>query len=110
MGEPLDFLYFALYLPYFALHFTLNVRILSGDQSAEVIDGGKTSDFFQSPKKIVKNDVSSVRENSKNTVNASLDRAIELRIFLSSIFPQPGMDLPAARDLLVFFSKKDKIN
>ena len=60
---------FVLYLPYFALYFTLNVRILGEVQPAELIDRGEKSDFFKSPKKISKNDVSSVQENSKNVAN-----------------------------------------
>ena len=79
--------------------FTLNVRILGEVQPAELIDRGEKSDFFKSPKKISKNDVSSVQENSKNVANASTASDIELVIFLSTIFPWPGMDLPAAREL-----------
>ena len=39
-------------LPYFALHFTLNVRILGEVQPAELIYRGEKSVFFKSPKKI----------------------------------------------------------
>ena len=87
---------------YFALYFTLNVRILGEVQPAELIDRGEKSDFFKSPKKISKNDVSSVQENSKNVANASTASDIELVIFLSTIFPWPGMDLPAARDVNIY--------
>ena len=84
----LFFSHFALYLPYFALYFTLNVRILGEVQPAELIDRGEKSDFFKSLKKISKNDVSSVQENSKNVANASTASDIELVIFLSTIFPE----------------------
>ena len=48
----------------------------------------KKSDFFKSPKKISKNDVSSVRENSKNVASALTASDIELPIILSTIFPE----------------------
>ena len=86
-----DFLFvflLALYLPHFVLYFTLNVRILGEVQPAELIDRGEKSEFFKSPKKISKNDVSSVQENSKNVANASTASDIELVIFLSTIFPE----------------------
>ena len=40
-----------------------------------------------------------LRENYlKRSENLSFEE-IDLRIFLSTIFPGPGMDLPAARDI-----------
>ena len=77
-----------LHLPYFALYFTLNVRILGEVQPAELIDRIEKSEFFKSPKKISTNDVSSVQENSKNVANASTASDIELVIFLCTIFPE----------------------
>ena len=77
-----------MYLPYFALHFTLNVRILSEVQPAELIDRGEKSEFFKSIILISKNDESSVQEKSQNTANALTEREIEFRIFLSTIFPE----------------------
>ena len=71
-----------------ALHFTLNVRILGEVQPAELIDRGEKSEFFKSPKKISKNDVSSVQENSKNVANAPTASDIEYRIFWSTVFPE----------------------
>ena len=76
-----------LYLPYFALYFTLNVTILSEVQSAELIDRGEKSEFFKSNFFISKNDVSGVQEKSKNTANEFTEREIEYWIFLSTIFP-----------------------
>ena len=38
------------HLPYFALHFTLNVRISSKVLTAELIDRGEISDFSKSTK------------------------------------------------------------
>ena len=67
--------------------FTLNVRILGEVQPAELIDRGEKSDFFKSLKKISKNGVSSVQENSKNVANASTASDIEFVIFLCTIFP-----------------------
>ena len=75
-------------LPYLALYFTLNVRILGEVQPAELIDRGEKSDFFKSPKKISKNDVSSVQENSKNVANVLTEWEIEFVIFLCTIFPE----------------------
>ena len=49
-----------LYLPYFALHFTLNVRIPGEVQPAELIDRGEKSEFFKSKILNSKNDVQSV--------------------------------------------------
>ena len=46
-----------LHLPYFALHFTLNVRILGEVQPAELIDRGEKSEFFKSKFLNSKNDV-----------------------------------------------------
>ena len=85
---PVRFPYFVQYLPYFVLYFTLNVRILGEVQPAELIDRGEKSDFFKSPKKISKNDVSSVQENSKNVANVLTEWEIEFVIFLSTIFPE----------------------
>ena len=76
------------YLPYCVWYFTLNVRISGEVLTTELIDRGEKSDFFKSPKKITKNDVSSVQENSKNVANASTALDIELVIFLSTIFPE----------------------
>ena len=59
-----------LYLHYFALHFTLNVRISGKVLTAELIDRGENFDFSKSTKKNSKNGVSSVRENSKNVASA----------------------------------------
>ena len=68
-------------LPYFTPYFTLNVRILGEVQTAELIDRGEKSDFFKSPKKISKNDVWSVQENSKNVANVLTEWEIEFVIF-----------------------------
>ena len=76
-----------LYLPYFALHFTLNVRISRKVLTSELIDRGENSEFSKSTKKIPPICVSSVRENSKNVVNASTASDIEFVIFLCTIFP-----------------------
>ena len=56
--------------------------------TSEVIDRGENFEFLKSTKKISKNDVSSVQENSKNAANAITEREIELLIFLSTIFPE----------------------
>ena len=40
-----------------------------------------------------------LRENYRERSKKSQIFEIDLRIFLSTIFPGPGMDLPAARDL-----------
>ena len=50
----IGFSYFVLHLPYIALYFTLNVRILGEVQPAELIDRGEKSDFFQIAKKNLK--------------------------------------------------------
>ena len=56
--------------------------------TSEVIDRRENFEFLKSTKKISKNDVSSVQENSKNVANAITEREIELLIFLSTIFPE----------------------
>ena len=77
-----------LHFPYFALNFTLNVRISGEVLTAELIDRGENFDFSKSTKKISKNGVSSVRENSKNVASALTASDIELLIILSTIFPE----------------------
>ena len=77
-----------LYLPYFALYFTLNSQILSEVPAAELIDRGEKSEFFKSSFLISKNDMSGVQENSKNTATALTEREIDFLIFLSTIFPE----------------------
>ena len=77
----------ALYLPYFALYLPLNIRILPEDQPSELIDGCQIFEFFKTKLLISKNDVSSVRENSKNIASTPGGRAIELRIIFFTIFP-----------------------
>ena len=42
-----------------------------------------------------------LRENYRGRSEKSQIFEIDLRIFLSTIFPEPGMDLPAARELVV---------
>ena len=72
---------FVLYLPYFALHFTLNVRISRKVLTSELIDRGENSEFSKSTKKIPTICVSSVRENSENVANGSTASDIEFVIF-----------------------------
>ena len=77
---PLVYTAFTLHLPYFALHFTLNVRISGKVLTSELIDRGENSEF-SNLFCIAKNDVSSVPENSKNTANALTEREIDFMIF-----------------------------
>ena len=90
---------FVLYLTYFTRHFTLNVRILGEVQPAELIDRGEILEFFKLIFSNSKNDMESVWENSKNVARVPDGWDLDLRIFLWRIFPQPGMDLAAARVL-----------
>ena len=66
----------------------IHAFLLGEVQPAELIDRGEKSDFFKSPKKISKNDVSSVQENSKNVANVLTEWEIEFVIFLCTIFPE----------------------
>ena len=89
-----------LYLPYFALHFTLNVRICREILTSELIDRGKKSEFYKTTKK-TQEMMSQV--SRKTPKRCQRDHRARNRVtdFFVDYISWSGRDLPAPRDVLL---------